>query len=84
MWIALLVKTVSSERNMKVFIRFWFCLVVGLDIRPVFDLWVMSRRVFTGWLVVVCGVWSSGQIQPLPHAALLFSHPLSANLNQTS
>lgn len=30
MWIALLVTTVSSESNMKVFIR--FCLVFGLDI----------------------------------------------------
>lgn len=67
----------------------WFCLVVGLDIRPVFDLWVVSPSV-SYWLascclwcvcacvpvcVCVC-VWCSGQIQLVRHALLLFSQTL--------
>lgn len=34
MWIALLVKTVSSEGNKSIY-KILLCIVMGLDIRPV-------------------------------------------------
>lgn len=74
-WIALLLKIVSSEGNMKVFFRFWFHIVVGPDIRPV--LTSESHHSEFYWLASCCLWFVELRVNPTrTNASLLLSQPL--------
>lgn len=81
MWIALLVKIVSSEGDIKVFMRFGLLSAQAWP-RTYVERWALSPIAFIRWLVVVCAVWSSGRIQ-LVHRALLLLSKLNLITHKT-